>query len=516
MGLHDRGALLEGMAADIIVYDLDELYFSLDRLEVVRDQPGGDFRRKARAGGYRYVVVNGEVTFEAETRTEATPGLYLAPSGLEARPRQNCGMSVSVLDKSDPDRPADMDEAIVDPATYADPDRYDALFTRLRREDPVHWTAPDGHRPFWCVSRYADIQDVEMRSEVFLNAPRLVLREIAQEEKIKALTGGRALLLRNLVNMDGAEHHAYRQLTQAWFMPPRLKALENDLRGLARDYVGRMAGMGGRCDFVRDVASWYPLRVIMRILGVPACDEAMMLKLTQQIFGSDDPDVKKDPNVDLISTVQEFLEYFRGITQDRRAHPQNDVASLLASAEIGGASIGDQEILSYFIIIATAGHDTTSSTTAGGLLALLRNPDQMARLRADPALLPAAIDEMIRWVTPVKHFFRTAAVDSTVRGKTIHCGDALLMCYPSANRDEDVFEDPFSFRLDRKPNRHIAFGYGPHVCLGQHLAKMEIRVFFEELFAQVAHFELDGEPAWLASNFVSGLKRLPIRYELAD
>jgi cytochrome P450 len=274
--------------------------------------------------------------------------------------------------------------------------------------------------------------------------------------------------------------------------------------------------MEGRCDFVRDVASWYPLRVIMRILGVPAADEAMMLKLTQQIFGSDDPDVKKDPNVNLISTVQEFLGYFRGITRDRRANPQNDVASLLATAEIDGDPIGDQEILSYFIIIATAGHDTTSSTTAGGLLALLQNPDQMARLRADPALLAGAIDEMIRWVTPVKHFFRTAAADATVGEKAIKAGDALLMCYPSGNRDEDVFEEPFSFRIDRKPNRHIAFGYGPHVCLGQHLAKMEIRVFFEELFARIAHFELAGEPAWLSSNFVSGLKRLPIRYQLAD
>jgi cytochrome P450 len=420
-------------------------------------------------------------------------------------------MRTSSLPTSAPSDSSNLDDLVVNPTTYAHPDRCDALFARLRREDPVHWTQPDGHRPFWCVTKYADIQDVEMRSDIFINAPRLVLREIQQEEKVKAVTGGRSLLLRNLINMDGPEHYAFRQLTQAWFMPPRLKALEADLRELAREYVRRMIAMGDRCDFVQDVASWYPLRVIMRILGVPAADDATMLKLTQQNFGSDDPEVAKDPNANLISTIEDFFNYFRKITADRRANPQDDIATLLSTAKINGAPVGDQEILSYFVIIATAGHDTTSSTIAGGLLALLQNPDQMARLRADPAQLPAAIDEMFRWVTPVKHFFRTATVDARVGDRAIKASDSLLMCYPSANRDEDVFEDPFSFRIDRKPNRHIAFGYGPHVCLGQHLAKLEIRVFFEELFARTTDIELAGDPAWVASNFVSGLKRLPIR-----
>lgn len=407
---------------------------------------------------------------------------------------------------------ASIDDAIVSAATYSHPERSDALFAELRATAPVRWTEPEGFRPFWTVSKHEDIKTVEGDSECFANAPRLVLRPIALEEQVKALTGGRTLLLRNLVNLDGGEHRALRLLTQAWFMPPRLKALEADLRGLAREHMDLLADRGGACDFIQDIASWYPLRVIMSILGLPASDEQRMLKLTQHIFGPDDPDVKVDPSVNVVTTVDEFSAYFAALTQARRAQPTDDVASLIANAVIDGEPIGDLEALSYYILIATAGHDTTSSTTAGGLLALIQNPEQMRRLRADPALLPRAIDEMVRWVTPVKHFFRTAMEDCELRGQRIRKGDSLLMCYASANRDEEVFEQPFRFDIKRAANRHLAFGYGPHLCLGQHLAKMEIRVFFEELLSRFDDFELAGEPAWVASNFVSGLKRMPIRY----
>ena len=406
-----------------------------------------------------------------------------------------------------------VDNAIVSADTYANPERYDVLFDRLRAEEPVRWTAPDGFRPFWTVSKYEDLREVENNPTLFLNAPRLILRPIDVEEKVKALTGGRSLLLRNLVNFDGDEHRASRLLTQAWFMPPRLRALEQDLRTLARQHMDILASFDGACDFVRDVASWYPLRVIMKILGLPPSDEAKMLKLTQDNFGPDDPDVKRDPNVNVVTTVNEYKTYFSALTAARRANPTDDLASVIANATFDGHLIGDLEALSYYIVIATAGHDTTSSTTSGGLLALIQNPDQMRKLQDNPKLLSSAVDEMLRWVTPVKHFFRTAAEDSELRGQAIRKGDNLLMCYASANRDADVYPDPFKFDIERVPNRHLAFGYGPHVCLGQHLAKMEIRVFFEELLNRFDHFELDGPPAWLASNFVSGLKRMPIRYK---
>jgi cytochrome P450 len=293
-----------------------------------------------------------------------------------------------------------IDEAIVSADTYAQPGRYDALFETLRRDDPIHWTAPAGHRPFWTVSKYQDIRAVEGNPALFVNAPRLILRPIEVEERIRALTGGRSLLLRNLVNLDGEEHQVLRLLTQAWFMPPRLRALEDDLRDLARQHMDILAGQGGSCDFVHDVASWYPLRVIMRILGLPSRDEGKMLKLTQDVFGPDDPDVKTDPSVNVVSTVEEYRSYFGALTAARRAEPTDDLASLIANATFEGKPIGDLEALSYYIIVATAGHDTTSSTIAGGLLALIENPDQMRLLRDEPALLPGAIDEMLRWVTP--------------------------------------------------------------------------------------------------------------------
>jgi cytochrome P450 len=421
----------------------------------------------------------------------------------------------TVIASKAPVTPADLDDAIVDPRTYATPTLYDEIFADLRRRDPVHWTQPRGYRPFWTVTRYADIQAVEIDTRRFLNAPRLVLRSVAAEERVRALTGGRSLLLRNLVNMDGDEHQAYRRLTQGWFAPARLRLLEPELRAIARRYVDRMFAMGGACDFARDVAVWYPLHVIMHILGVPEADEPLMLKLTQQLFGPDDPDVKTAAPIDLVGVVDEFFAYFGKLTSERRAQPGDDVASLIANAEIDGQRIGDHEALSYYIIVATAGHDTTSSTIAGGLLALLQNPAQMARLRAEPELLPTAIDEMLRWVSPVKNFFRTAAEDGEVGGQAVRAGESLLMCYPSANRDEAVFDDPFRFDIARSPNRHLAFGYGPHVCLGMHLAKLEIRILLEELLPRIGTIELAGEPAWLNSNFVSGLKRLPIAYRAA-
>ncbi len=408
-------------------------------------------------------------------------------------------------------------DAILSPYTYADPDAMDALFTALRRDDPVHRVEHPDYRPFWAVTKFADIQDVERQPDLFLNAPRTFLRTLAYEERARAATGGNPALLRSLVFMDAPDHAQYRKLTQAWFMPGRIKALEDDIRRLAGEVIDDMADRGGTCDFAADVAPYFPVRVIMRILGVPRSDEPLILQLTQEIFGSDDPDVQaaRTMTASLADTVKVFSDYFRDLTAARRRNPSDDLATLFAQAEIDGRPMADHESVSYYILVATAGHDTTSSTTAGGLLALIENPDAQARLRADPSLLPGAVDEMVRWVSPVRHFFRTATRDHELRGKVIRAGDSLMMCYPSANRDEEIFDDPFAFRVDRPANRHIAFGYGPHLCLGMHMARMEIRIFYEEWLRRIASVELAGDPAWLASTNVGGLKRLPIRFALA-
>ena len=403
--------------------------------------------------------------------------------------------------------------AVVDPRTYVDQSAYDALFTPLRRHAPVCRVAPAGYRPFWLVTRHADIIEIERQPLRFQNEPRSTLTTLADEQRLERLTGRRDSALRTLVNMDDPDHRVFRAITQAWFMPPSLQKLDGQIAALAREYVDRMAALGGSCDFVREVAVWYPLRVIMTILGVPPSDEAFMLKLTQELFGSTDPELRRAGNPETTKqTAADFFEYFRKIVADRRANPRDDVASVIANATIGGEPIAEFEALSYYVIIATAGHDTTSSTTSGGLLALMQTPGALDRLRAEPDLLTRAVDEMIRYVSPVKHFFRTATEDYLLRGQQIRAGDSLMMCYPSGNRDEDVFEDPFDFRIDRSPNRHLAFGFGAHLCLGMHLARMEIRAFFRELLPRLDHVELAGPPAWVEANFVSGLKRLPIRY----
>ncbi len=409
-----------------------------------------------------------------------------------------------------------IDNAIVDPKVYASVDGFHELFAKLRKEEPVRWTEPDGYRPFWTVSKHADIMEVERQNDKFLNDPRLTLQTIETEEQVREFTGGSDKLIRSLVDMDNPDHRNYRGLTQAWFMPPNLKAIASRVDALAEKYVDRLEQKGGECDFVSDVAVWYPLRVIMTVLGVPEEDEPIMLKLTQELFGATDPDMKRSEESTItVNTVTEFFNYFTAITEDRRANPKDDVASVIANATIDGKPIGHVEAMGYYIIVATAGHDTTSSTAAGGLLALMQNPDQFAKLKSDPdRYLPGAIDEMIRWTTPVKHFFRTAAEDYELRGQKIRKGDNLLMCYWSANRDEDVFDDPFTFDIERSPNKHLAFGYGAHLCLGQHLAKMEIKALYKELLARLDHIELAGDPAWVEASFVSGLKRLPVRYSM--
>lgn len=299
--------------------------------------------------------------------------------------------------------PRQIGNQIADPATHAAPVEYHQLLARLRAETPLVWVEPDEYPPFWIVTRHADIMEIERAVDVFKNAPRTLLRKTAIDEQIKKVTGGRPFLLNNLTNMDGDEHKHHRKLTQAWFAPGRIKVLEQELRAFARQLFDRTLTAHGEVDFMKAIASWYPLRVIMRIIGVPAEDQALMLKMTQQLFGPDDPEIRTE-QVDVISTVQSFFAYFRMLIERRRANPQDDLATLLSTAEIG-----EPEALSYFILAATAGHDTTSSSIAGGMLALLENPAELAKLRADMSLLPTAIDEMIRWVTPVTHFFLSCA-----------------------------------------------------------------------------------------------------------
>jgi len=413
-----------------------------------------------------------------------------------------------------------LDNAIASPATYGDEAKLHALLAQLRKEDPVHWTAPDDFRPYWALTKYADILEIEKLSDQFHNEPRSVLMDKKAEHDLAAMWGGpdpktgRVSPFRTLIDMDGADHRAYRGLTQAWFMPGNLKKQEARMAELAKRYVDRMMELGPECDFAREVAVYYPLHVIMSIMGVPESDEPLMLRLTQELFGGQDPDMQRKEANENSNTIMDFFAYFNKMTAERRAHPGEDLASVIANGKVAGCPLGDIETASYYIIVATAGHDTTSSTIAGGMQALVENPDQMKKLKENPELLAGAVDEMFRWATPVQHFMRTAMEDYELRGRRIAAGQNLQLLYISGNRDEEAFPDPFAFKVDREPNRHVAFGYGAHVCLGQHLAKMEIKAFFAELLKRLDSIELAGTPKRVQSTFVSGLKTLPVRYSL--
>lgn len=408
--------------------------------------------------------------------------------------------------------------ALVDPAVYADPGRYHAAATVLRRQAPVHRVEAPDFRPFWAITKHADIMEIERNNEIFVNAPRPLLMPDAAEQFMRDNGGN----LRTLVHMDDPDHKSQRAIGANWFSPRAMRRLQLRVDELARRYVDRMAELGGGCDFASDIAVHYPLYVILSLLGLPESDFPRMLQLTQELFGGADPERRRgESEEERIATLLDFFTYFQQITADRRATPTEDLASAIANATVDGEQLSDLDTASYYVIVATAGHDTTSSTIAGGMHALLDHPDQRQRLRdavvADgpgAKLMATATDEMIRWVTPVMEFMRTATEDVDLHGTTIHAGDSALLCYPSANRDEDVFDDPFTFDVGRDPNRHLAFGHGIHYCLGAALARMETRSFFAELLPRLESIELAGEPEHVQTVFVGGLKHLPIRYTL--
>jgi cytochrome P450 len=414
---------------------------------------------------------------------------------------------------------------IIDPTAHADGRRLHEAYRWVRANNPLGRAELDGFDPFWVVSKHADILEVSRQNSLFHSGDRpTTFTSIEGDRKVRQLTGGSPHLVRSLVQMDAPDHLKYRTLTQGWFMPQNLKRLEPRIREVARSFVDRMAEMGGECDFARDIALHYPLHVIMEILGVPQSDEPRMLKLTQELFGASDPEMKREPGADLgdldaaIQQMQavlaDFFMYFNAITEARRAHPTGDLATVIANGAIDGAPISPFEAMSYYVIVATAGHDTTSSSTGGAIWALAEHQQEFRKVRSDLSLIPGLVEESIRWTTPVRHFMRSATAETELRGRTIAKGDWLLLGYPSGNRDEEVFDDPFLFRVDRAPNRQLAFGYGAHLCLGQHLARMEMRILWEELLPRLQTLELAGEPRLSEGMFVNGPKRVPIRYRL--
>jgi cytochrome P450 len=404
-----------------------------------------------------------------------------------------------------------MDDAakvLADPLAYTDEVGLHRALTHLRANAPVSWVDVPNYAPFWAITKHADIMEIERANDVFTNSPRPVLVTREGDEQ-QAAVG-----IKTLIHMDDPQHRDVRAIGANWFRPKAMRALKDRADELAKQFVDRMVTEGPECDFVQKVAVNYPLYMIMTLLGVPEGDFGLMLKLTQELFGSDDDEFKRGDMAEQMTALLEMFQYFTELTAARRANPTDDLASAIANATIDGEPLSDIETVSYYAIIAAAGHDTSSASISGGMHALVEHPEQLERLRNDPGLMPLAVEEMVRWTTPVKEFMRTAQRDYVIRGVKIAAGESVLLSYVSGNRDEEVFRDPFTFDVGRDPNRHIAFGYGVHFCLGAALARLEINSFFSELLPRLASVELAGRPDYLATTFVGGLKHLPIRYSL--
>jgi cytochrome P450 len=396
---------------------------------------------------------------------------------------------------------------LADPQAYTDEVRLHAGLAQLRATAPVSLVDVPDYAPFWAITKHADIMEIERANDIFTNAPRPVL-VTQKNDELQAGIG-----IRTLIHMDDPDHRDLRAIGTNWFRPKAMRALKARADELAEKFVDHMAAVGPECDFVQQVAVNYPLYMIMSLLGVPEADFPLMLKLTQELFGSDDDEFKRDEG-EQMTALLEMFQYFTALTASRREHPTDDLASAIANARINGEALSDIDTVSYYAIIAAAGHDTTSASISGGMNALVEHPDQLARLQADIHLMPLAVEEMIRWTTPVKEFMRTAQQDYDIRGVRIGAGESVLLSYVSGNRDEDVFDAPFTFDIARDPNRHISFGYGVHFCLGAALARMEVNSFFSALLPRLDSVEYAGVPQHMATIFVGGLKHLPIRYAL--
>ena len=409
----------------------------------------------------------------------------------------------------------DAAQVFADPTAYADDARLHAALTHLRANNPVAWVDKAPYRPFWAITKHADIMAIERDNNLFLSEPRPLLvtaeADDFSKQQLEAGTG-----LRTLIHMDDPHHRKVRAIGADWFRPKAMRDLKVSVDALAKRYVDRMRDIGPECDFVTDIAVNFPLYVIMSLLGLPEEDFSRMHQLTQELFGGDDEEYNKRGQTpeEQLAILIDFFTYFAQLTASRRENPTDDLASAIANGRIDGEPLSEVDTASYYVIVATAGHDTTKDAISGGLLALIQNPGEMQRLRDNPELMGTAVEEMIRWTTPVKEFMRTAAEDTTVRGVPIAKGESVYLAYVSGNRDEEVFDEPFRFDVGRDPNKHVAFGYGVHFCLGAALARMEMNSLFSELIPRLESIELAGEPELAATTFVGGLKHLPVRYSL--
>lgn len=379
----------------------------------------------------------------------------------------------------------------------------------LRQHDPVHWVEHPDYDGFWAITKQADVIELSKQPQRFLNAPRLAVfsNKVAPPPENSS---------RHLLNMDPPDHGQYRNVASKRFTPRAVQGWTAKVERITEQVLDAAAARG-EGDFVRDVSAPITIAVIAEMLGVPESDRDLLFRWTNQIIAPEDPEFQIGGSADatLERTRIELFQYFDAMSKDRHARPQDDIVSVVVGGRVDGRQLPPIELLSYYLLLVVAGNETTRNAMTGGMIAFLDNPGEWDKLRRNAALVDPAVEEIVRWVTPVIQFCRTATEDYRLRDKTIRAGQSCCLFYPSANRDEDVFADPDVFRIDRDPNHHIAFGVGEHVCLGAHLARLELRVAFSALRRRLEHADLTGPVERARSSFVGGIKRAPMRWKLA-
>jgi cytochrome P450 len=409
---------------------------------------------------------------------------------------------------------------LISPRAYGERGIPHDQWSELRRLDRLYFCDPPGFDPFYPIVRHAHICEISKQPDLFVNRYGIVLESDQQKIALEREKGiGQ---MRVIIGMDPPEHRDYRKVAVPWFTPRAIKrtdaVVKESARNLVAGLVEKASGGEGECEFANEIAAAHPLRILSTILGVPREQEPQILRLTNELFAADDPDLQRKGD-DRVKAMQELtlelVQLFNAIIEDRRANPRDDLASLLANGRVNGEPMGVLETLGYYLITFSAGHDTTKNALAGGICALAQNPGEFEKLKRNPDLIPSAVEEIVRWTSPVNYMKRVVAKDVEFDGQKLGKGDNLVLFYGSANRDESIFDDPFTFRVDRKPNPHLGFGIGEHFCLGSHLARASQRGMLRELVGRIDSLELAGEPERIQSSFVVGLKKLPLRYRVS-
>jgi len=383
------------------------------------------------------------------------------------------------------------------------------MFKLLRAEAPVFWHAETNGPGFWSITKHADLKEISKNPTVFSSERRGAL---LREPKPQDLP----LIQQIMLSMDPPRHRRYRALVNKAFSPRMVNGIQGRIRAMVTRIINGVIERG-ECDFVEDLAALLPLAVICEMMGVPHEDRRSVYEIGNRMVGFDDPEFQDgDVPIEQQNAEQAFAQMFiyaGKLLEKARTHPSDDLATALVNAEIDGHRLSDTDFNFFFLLLVIAGNETTRTVTTNGMLTLIDHPEQLHDLRRAPALLPTAIEEILRYVPAVHNFRRTATTDTVIRGQPIKENDKLIMWYPSANRDEEVFDAPDTFNIRRSPNEHLAFGIGEHFCLGANLARLELNEVFRGVIARIHDIELAAAPRRLRSTFINGVKEMRVRFK---